>query len=111
MANSYNSQPIILDTDIASGWRALQNLATKQIGIRPTKLIIESNGTTVAGTVSIVDPNDSTQLYLAAIGAGAGAAGTVLVREDFPGWFPAWRDFKVTGLTATVTKIFIWYRQ
>jgi hypothetical protein len=125
MANSYNSNPIILDTDISTGWRANQTLntgnlpshaqqfsgtVTRQPGIIVSKIVLESNGTTVAGVVTVADPNDGTVLWNSAVAAGAGATGTVLTREDFSDNFPAWRDFKVTGLTTTVSKIYIWYR-
>jgi hypothetical protein len=126
VANSYNSNPIILDTDISTGWRANQTLNTgnspatiqqpnpsaRQWGIRPYKIILESAGVTSAGTVTIQDPIDSTVLWNAAVASAAGPSGTVIPndRDDFEGTMPLWRDFKVTGLTATVTKIYIWYR-
>ncbi|SRR6266704_5958391 len=126
MANSYNSMPIILDTDIATGWRANQTLntgnlpsniqqtsgaVTRQWGIRVTKVEVISNGVTIAGTVTITDPKDGTVLFPPVnVPANAGASGTVIQREDFENHFPAWRDFIVTGLTATVTKLIVWYR-
>lgn len=128
MANSYNSNPIILDTDISTGWRANQTLntgnlpqnqyqqqvsgvtTTRQWGIRPFRIQLLSNGTTVAGTVVVADPVDATILWQAAVAAAAGAAGTILIDESFNPITANWRDFKVTGLTATLTKIQIWYR-
>ncbi len=121
MANSYNSNPIILDTDIATGWRANQTLNTgsvpgysftRQPGIHPTKILFESAGAAnTAGTVTVADPNDATVLWTTAVAASATtAAGVILTREDFEENFPGWRDFKVTGLTATGTKMYIWYR-
>lgn len=122
MANSYNTNPIILDTDIATGWRANQTLntgsvpgytASRQPGIRPTKIVLETNGATSgAGTVVVADPNFSTSvLWNSAVAASATTqSGAILTREDFEDNFPGWRDFTVTGLTATVTKIYIWYR-
>lgn len=114
MANNYNNNPIVLDTDMASGWKSLQALfanAASAVGIRVYKIELVSNGTTVAGTVSIVDPTTNQPLWgPIAVAATAGAAGTVLQREDFAMQMPAFRDFKVTGLTATVTKLYIWYR-
>lgn len=125
MANSYNSNPIILDSDTSSGWRSLQTLnvgnlpttlqqaapVTRQWGIKPYKVLLIANGTTVAGTVSVVDPIDGTNLIDPPIGVPAGqATGTVITREDFQQALPAWRDFKVSGLTATNTKLVIWYR-
>ena len=114
MANSYNSNPIILDTDIATGWRANQTLNTgnlpgysfaRQPGIRVTKIVLTANGVTAAGTVTVADPNDSTVLFSTPVTTTQ--ADLVF---DFADHSAAWRDFKVTGLTATVTKISIWYR-
>jgi hypothetical protein len=125
VANSYNSNPLIFDTDTTQGWRSLQTLntgnlpttaqqlsgaVTRQWGVRVTKIVLESNGTTVAGVVTVADPNDGTILWNSGVAAAAGATGTILTREDFADHFPAWRDFKITGLTATVTKVYIWYR-
>src|SRR5437660_1373773 len=119
MANALNANPIIIDTDFVS-WRATQTLNTgslpgytfkRQPGIHVTKLMLESNGTTVAGVVTITDPLDSTILWTSNVIVTAGAAGTVLDEDDFQGHFPGWRDFSVTGVTATVTKLFIWYSQ
>ena len=126
MANSYNSMPIILDTDTASGWVGLQTLnvgnlpsnaqqlsgaVARMPGVRPFRLQILSNGVTVAGVISVTDPKDSTILWQAAIAATAGATGTIIIDEAFDNTRLTWRDFKVTGLTATVTKMQIWYRQ
>jgi hypothetical protein len=123
MANSYNSQPIIIDTDTASGWRSLQTLntgnlpttaqqlsgaVTRQWGIHVPKLVLMTNGTTVAGTVTISDPNDSTVLWTSPVAAGVTAG--IIKSEDWSEAWASWRDFKVTGVTATVTKLLIWYR-
>jgi hypothetical protein len=126
MANSYNSNPIILDTDMASGWRSLQTLNTgnspatiqnpnpapRQWGIRPYKILLQSNGVTNVGLVLVTDPIDGTILYQDDVPSAVGAAGTV-IPNDHPDFNPitaTWRDFKVTGLTATVSKMTIWYR-
>lgn len=124
MANSYNSNPIILDTDTASGWRGLQTLnagnlpstaqqnsgaVTRQWGIQVTKIQVVSAGVTAAATVSVVDPNDSTTLFTYGVAAAAGAAGTLLMNQDLTTAMK-WRDFKVTGLTTGVVKLYIWYR-
>lgn len=115
--------PIIYDTDNASGWRSQQTLntgnlpstiqqlsgaVTRQWGIKVTKVELHTNGTTVAGAVTIADPNDSTVLYTYNVPAGATAG--IINTQDFWGRLSEWRDFKVTGLTATVTKVLIFYR-
>lgn len=119
MANSYNSNPIYLDTDMTSGWKAAQTLNTgnlpttiqnpgpipRQFGIRVSKVLLTANGTTVAGTVLIADPNDSTVLLSIPV-----TTTQAPIEIDFAEHLASWRDFKVTGLTATVTKVQIWYR-
>lgn len=122
MANALNQVPVIIDTDMASGWRALQTLnvgnlqptiqnpgpITRQWGVRVFKVTLETNGTTVAGTVTITRPGDNLVLWSYPVPAGATAG--IIKSEDFAGSFPAWRDFQVQGVTATVTKVKIWYR-
>lgn len=118
MANSLNSNPIIVDTDFTS-WRATQTLNTgsvpgysfkRQPGIRPYRITLLSNGVTSAALVTVTDPNDSTVLWQAEVAATAGATGTILLDEDWDVQLPAWRDFSVTGVTAAVAKLQIWYR-
>jgi hypothetical protein len=126
MANSLNSNPIVIDTDITS-WRAQQTLnsgkspatlqnpspSLRQWGIRPFKIVIQSaSTTTVAGVITVLDPNDSTVLLpkVAVAGSTASADGDYLLTEDFEGSLPSWRDFAVTGVTATATRMLIWYR-
>ena len=110
MANVYNSNPITLDTDMTSGWRANQTLNTKQWGIKVAKLAITANGTVATGTINVADPTDGTVLYTIQIPTPAATAPFTPIFVDFETTLAAWRDFKVTGLTATVTKMQIWYR-
>jgi len=127
MANSYNSNPILINTDMTSGWKASQTLntsnqpataqsiqwgrtATSQPGIRPFRIQMVSNGTTAASNIQIVDPNDSTLLWQQSVGVSAGASGTILFDEAIGDPLPQWRDFKVTGVTTGVVQIQIWYR-
>lgn len=103
MANSYNSNPIVLNVVMASGWRALQTLATKQIGIRPTRVLWTGMAAT-GHTFSIVDPNDGTVLL-------QGQAGNTLTdQEYFTDSFAAtWRDFKLSQISSG--NLLVWYRQ
>ena len=120
MANNYNSNPIYLDTDIASGWRALQTLNTgnlpanaqqvsgavaRQWGVQVIKVSLILVGAQGAGTVLVSDPNDSAILLKIPITA----SGAFTNEFDFVN-AAKWRDFKVTGLTATGTAMQIWYR-
>ena len=125
MANSYNSNPIYIDTDIATGWRANQTLntsnlpttlqqfsgtVTSQWGIRVIKLqVVAANASPVAGTVTITDPKDSTQLFEFANTVTSATVGQVLFESDVNFSMP-WRDFIVTGATAAKVAVVIWYR-
>lgn len=112
MANNYNSQPIVLDTDMTTGWKSLQTLDTTPRGLWVFKITILTNGTTGSGgTISVLDPNDNTVLYPGVyINATASAIGLVSYFDDITTSSLTWRDFKVTGLTSTQSKMFIWYR-
>jgi hypothetical protein len=60
--------------------------------------------------VNVVDPVDSTVLYPPVAVAASLAAGTSVVNDNLDSQSLQWRDFKATGLTATATKLYIWYR-
>lgn len=121
MSNSYNSLPIIIDTDFVS-WRNSQTLNTgnlpatiqnpgpikRQGGLKITKVVLMTNGTTAAGTVNVTDPIDSTILFTGIVTLSAPAG--VITTQDWQKNMPLWRDFSVTGCTATNTKLLIWYR-
>ena len=109
MANSYNSNPIVITATMTSGWKANQTLyasAAKAFGLRVTKVL--ATGAIAAGAWTIVDPNDSTILDEGQVVQGAVAAQFPDVLHDFQGNFPAWRDFKVTAIP-TGASILIWY--
>lgn len=110
MANSYNSLPIVLDTDFVS-FKAHQTLQTPGFGIRVYKiaLVVAAGGASSAGTIAITDPIDSTVLYPPLPVAASTPAGTVLFTDNIDTQ-TQWRDFSVTGLTATGTKLMVWYR-
>jgi hypothetical protein len=112
MANLYNQLPIQLSQDFVS-WRANQTLVAQTsnalAGIRPFKIVLASNGTTVAGTVSITAPSDGALLYPVLQIPSGQATGSILYTDVVPTSL-TWRDFSVTGLTATDTVLYIWYR-
>lgn len=119
MANSYNSNPIYIDTDMTSGWRASQTLNTgnlpataqnsgvkRQFGIRTSKIVLVLVGTQAAGTILIADPIDSTILFKQDIPS----SGTFQREFDWAVNLSTERDFKVTGPTTTGVAVQIWYR-
>ena len=106
MANAYNN-PIILDTDITS-YRTAASVTT---GIRVLKLVLAVGGSSSsAGNVAIVNPENSQTLYPTIPVANATAANTIILNDNPTGQgVMSWPDFKVTGLTATGTKLYIWF--
>jgi len=108
MANNYNSMPISLDTDIAS-FGAAQTLQSKPFGIRVWKIGLYSVGTSTAGTVTVTEPNSGIALLGPMVVPASATAGTFLYYDN-PTQLLQWRDFAVTGLTATGTRLLIWYR-
>jgi hypothetical protein len=109
MANSYNTMPIVLDTDV-SDFGTSQTLQSRPFGLRITKLALVANGTTVAGTVTITNVGGTQQLTNPMlVGAGLSANQT-LYTDNMDGNPLTWQNFAVTGLTSTNTKLYLWYR-
>ncbi len=108
MANALNQKPIIIDTDITS----YRTAASVLQGVRVTKLILAVGGgaVSVAGNVTITAPSDSAVLYPPLAVTSAQAAYTILFSDeptDAKGSL-TWRDFAVTGVTATKTILYLW---
>ena len=108
MANYYG-KPIILDTDITS----YRTAASQLQGVRVTKLVLAvgPGGASSAGTVTITAPSDSATLYPPIPVAASVAANSILVTDeptDALGTL-TWRDFAVTGLTTTGTRLFLYW--
>lgn len=108
MANLPNNMPISLDTDITSYGNA-QTLQATHFGIRPYKIVLAANATSVAGTVTITNPVDGSALYPPMVVTAAAPAGTVLFVDAIDNLL-TWKDWAVTGLTATSTRLFVYYR-
>lgn len=112
MANQPNALPIALDTDVAS-WRAAQTLSsnTYATGLRIVKIVlVVASTTSSAGPVTITDPNSSQSLYPPMTVAASIPVGGVLYTDNLDDNPLQWRDFAAAGLTATGTRIYIWYR-
>lgn len=115
MANSLTTQPMIVDTDITT-WRgaaAITALGYKT-GVRVQKLalVVASGGAATAGQVTITAPSDSSPLYFPLV-VGTQGAYTVIYESNptDPHGSLAWRDFAVTGVTATGTRLYLWWDQ
>ena len=116
MANTPTNFPMILDTDLTS-WRNLAAVvaAGYTTGIRVFKLVLAvgPGGASSAGTVTIQAVSDSATLYQPLPVAAAVPANSILNTDEptEPLGTLTWRDFKVTGLTATGTRLFLWWQQ
>jgi hypothetical protein len=115
VANKLLNQPMIVDTDITT-WRnaAAVVAAGYTTGIRVQKiaLVVDAGGAATAGEVTITAPSDSSLLYFPIL-VGTQAAYTTIYESNptEPYGSLAWRDFAVTGVTATGTRLFIWWSQ
>lgn len=109
MANAYNNFPMTLDTDLVS-YRAT---APSFTGLRIAKimLVVRPGGAATAGVVTITNPIGGANLY-PPIAVGTQAANTVIVNDQStdPQGSLTWQDFSVTGLTATASILYLWYK-
>jgi len=106
MANIFSSNPFICDTDFTS----YRTATGASFGIKPSKVVLSVGAaTSVAGVVTVTRPADSAVIYPPLL-VGASPANTELYVDD-PSSKAAlnWNDFAVTGLTATGTKMYVWY--
>lgn len=108
MPNNLNAMPILVTTDIASFF-AGQTLQTQRFGLRVYKIALVGSATVTAGSVTITEPNSGIALYPPVNVTASTALGT-LIFEDNPTYPLQWRDFAVTGVTATGTQLYVWYR-
>ena len=114
MSNSLVSLPAIIDTDIASWRNAATVVAAGYLtGVRIKKLVLAvgTGGASSAGVVTITAPSDSSTLYPPMPVAASIAANSILNTDeptDAEGTL-TWRDFAVTGVTATGTRLFLYW--
>jgi len=124
MSNSFNTMPAWFDTDTSvagnTNWRGSSGCTLAgvgKMGIRPTRILVvpaTAGAAVVSGTVLVADPQTSpaTTGGLLSIPIVAPAATEPFV----PFYIPLdqtsdlWRDFVITGLTATKVALQIWYR-
>jgi hypothetical protein len=124
MSNSFNTMPAWFDTDTSAAgntnWRGSSGstlAGVGKMGIRPTRILVvpaTAGAAVVSGTVLVADPQTSpaTTGGLLSIPIVAPAATEPFV----PFYIPLdqtsdlWRDFVITGLTATKVALQIWYR-
>lgn len=109
MANLFTEYPMVLDTDFTDYYTAASIPTGFGIagGLRiyTMKLVVGASAA-AAGTVLVQRINGNNVLAPMIVSAGA-AANSVLYSEDFTAPIPI-DDFKVSGLTATGTKLYIY---
>ena len=116
MANALNSYPMVIDTDITT-WRNNATIVaagyTTGIRVKKLALVVAHGGSSSAGTVSITAPSDSAVLYPSMPVAASIAADSILITDEPTEALGTltWRDFSVTGVTATGTKLLLWWTQ
>ena len=108
MANSYNSNPVVIDTTFTNGWKANQTLYSSSktaIGPRPQKVLWTGRTASQTNTFLVSDPNDNTVLL-----QGSAVDGTTPadIEYDFESMGIGWRDFKVPTLGSG--KLLVWYK-
>jgi hypothetical protein len=124
MSNSFNTVPAFFDTDTSTGantnWRGTSGCTLAGIGkmgIKPRRILVvpaTAAAAVTTGTILVADPqtSPSTTGGLLSIPIVAPVAGEPFI----PFYIPLdqtsdlWRDFVITGLTATKTALQIWYR-
>lgn len=107
MANLPNNMPATFDTDAT--WSSIQTLQARPFGIRVTKFSLVASAITTAGTVTVTDPNSGAILLGPMLVPAGIAAGTILFYDN-PTTALTWPNFTMNGLTATGTRLLIWYR-
>ena len=109
MANSLNSLPMIIDTDITS-YRLTTGERLQGIRVSKLVLVVDATGASTTGTVTITAPSDGSLLYPPLLVPAASPAYTVLYLDNPDPNAPInWRDFAVTGVTATGTRLFLYW--
>jgi hypothetical protein len=124
VANSFNTMPLWFDTDTSTGagtnWRGASGCTLGGIGkmgIKPTRILVVPAAAAAAvttGTILVADPqtSPSTTGGLLSIPIVTPAATEPFIPFYIPldQASPLWRDFVITGLTATKCALQIWYR-
>ena len=110
--NSLVTKPITVDTDLTTytGAAAVRALGGVQ-GVRVQKLslVVGTGGSSSAGTVTITG-SDGIALYPPLAVAASIGARAVLFSDNptAPNSSLTWKDFAVTGVTATGTVLYLW---
>ena len=110
MANTYDTQPVYIETDMGStGFREESGALKNQQGLFVNNIIVTvpTGNTVAAGTIAITDPTGTSPNTLLQI--------PITTTTVFPIIIPftvgmQWKDFAVNGQATTKTALQIWYR-
>lgn len=110
MANSLVTQPLFLDTDQTVAYKSeptVLALNPNPLGVQVENILINCpSGTSTAGNILVTD-GATTPVTLFTMHITAATAFPISIAYTVP---LQWRNFKITGLTATATSIQIWTR-
>jgi hypothetical protein len=116
MPNVFTSNPLYFDTDTTTAgntnWQGSSGgklLSSNVKGIVPTAILVQqaNSGTAlVAGNISVADPASSVVLFKFVVNE---TTMTPVFMQIFPAQ-ALWRDFILTGLTATNAAMQVFYK-
>lgn len=110
MANSLVTQPLFLDTDQTVAYKsepAVTAINPFPLGVQVENILINCpSGTSAAGNILVTD-GAATPATLITVHITATTVFPISIAYTVP---LQWRNFKITGLTATATTIQIWTR-
>lgn len=110
MANALTQQPLFLDTDQTVAYKsepAVTAVNPNPLGVEVVNILINCpGGTPSAGTITVTD-GATTPINLLTAHITASTTFPIALNYTVP---LQWRNFKITGLTATATTLQIWTR-
>lgn len=108
MANLLTQQPFFLDTDQTTSYWNTVGILKNGGSLFITKILITCPGGTVTGGTITVSDGATTPINLLIIPVVSTVR--LPLELNFNSAALTWRDFKITGLTATGCAVQIWYR-
>ena len=110
MANALAQQPLFLDTDQTVAYKSEPTviaLNAAPLGLQVENILLNCpGGTPGVGTITVTD-GATTPATLLTVDITATTAFPISIAYTVP---LQWRNFKITGLTATATTLQIWTR-
>lgn len=111
MANALTQQPLFLDTDQTVAYKSEATVLAvnpNPLGVFVQNILIDCpGGTPSAGNIVVTDGDASGSINLLTVHVATTTVFPISVTYTTP---LQWRNFKITGLTATATTLQIWTR-